>query len=58
MMFFVAAWSYPIAVNFVPSYKKVVDVFYEADIGLGERTLDEEKIQGTQHEEKDMSARA
>jgi MFS transporter, FHS family, L-fucose permease len=58
MMFFVAAWSYPIAVNFVPSYKKVVDVFYEADIGLGGRTLDEEKIQGTQHEEKDVSAPA
>ena len=46
MMFFVAAWSYPICVNFVPNYKKVVDSFYEADIGLNGRTLDEEKIQG------------
>ncbi|KAJ4261631.1 hypothetical protein NW762_007064 [Fusarium torreyae] len=55
MMFFVAAWSYPLCINFVPSYKKVVDVFYEADIGLAGRTLDEEKIQGTTAEEKETA---
>ncbi|KAF5656024.1 mfs fhs l-fucose permease [Fusarium heterosporum] len=58
MMFFVAAWSYPLAVNFVPSYKKVVDVFYEADIGLQGRTIDEEKIQGARMEERETSAAA
>ncbi|KAF4943123.1 hypothetical protein FSARC_15036, partial [Fusarium sarcochroum] len=55
MMFFIAAWSYPLCVNFVPSYKRVVDVFYEADIGLAGRTLDEEKIQGTTAEEKETA---
>ncbi|KAM0220702.1 hypothetical protein ACHAPA_003875 [Fusarium lateritium] len=55
MMFFVAAWSYPLAVNFVPSYKKVVDVFYETEIGLQGRTIDEEKIQGSQMEEKETA---
>ncbi|SPJ84013.1 related to glucose/galactose transporter [Fusarium torulosum] len=58
MMFFVAAWSYPLAVNFAPSYKKVVDVFYETEIGLQGRTLDEEKIQGSRMEEKETAATA
>jgi FHS family L-fucose permease-like MFS transporter len=57
-MFFVAAWSYPLAVNFAPSYKKVVDVFYETEIGLQGRTLDEEKIQGSRMEEKETAATA
>ncbi|KAF5024322.1 hypothetical protein F66182_3599 [Fusarium sp. NRRL 66182] len=56
MMFFVAAWSYPICVNFVPSYKKVVDVFYEAEIGLQGRTLDEEKMAEGKAGEEETSA--
>ncbi|KAJ4313068.1 hypothetical protein N0V84_009601 [Fusarium piperis] len=55
MMFFVAAWSYPICVNFVPNYKKVVDSFYETDIGLHGRTLDEEKIQGGLEEKEETA---
>ncbi|KAK7418680.1 hypothetical protein QQZ08_011154 [Neonectria magnoliae] len=46
LVFFVAAWTYPICVNFVGSYKKVVDSFHETEIGLREHTLDEEKVQG------------
>ncbi|KPM45621.1 hypothetical protein AK830_g887 [Neonectria ditissima] len=46
LAFFVAAWTYPICVNFVGSYKKVVDSFHETEIGLRENTLDEEKVQG------------
>lgn len=34
LMFFVAALTYPICVNFVPAYKNVVDSFGEAEIGL------------------------
>ncbi|ODA78065.1 hypothetical protein RJ55_06668 [Drechmeria coniospora] len=34
MMFFVAAWSYALCVNFVPSYVKVLDSFGQAKIGL------------------------
>jgi hypothetical protein len=34
LAFFVAAWSYPIAVNFVPSYKDVADKFGDAEIGV------------------------
>lgn len=29
LIFFVAAWTYPLAVNFVPSYRKVADSFGE-----------------------------
>lgn len=34
LVFFVAAWTYPLCVNFVPAYKKVVDSFGETEIGL------------------------
>jgi len=34
MIFFLGAWSYALCVNFVPSYKKVVDSFGETEIGL------------------------
>ncbi|KAH6885717.1 major facilitator superfamily domain-containing protein [Thelonectria olida] len=51
LVFFVAAWSYPICVNFVPSYKKVVDSCLETDIGLHEHALDEEKAKGVTEEE-------
>ncbi|KAF5004746.1 hypothetical protein FDECE_8773 [Fusarium decemcellulare] len=52
MMFFVAAWTYPICVNFVPAYKKVVDSFGETEVGLHGRTLDEEKVEGVIGTEK------
>lgn len=34
MAFFIAAWSYALAVNFVPSYKNTADAFTETEIGL------------------------
>lgn len=34
LMFFVAAWSYPICVNFVPAYRNIADSFHETKVGL------------------------
>lgn len=34
MMFFVAAWSYALAVNYIPAYRDTADAFTEAEIGL------------------------
>ena len=31
--FFAAAWTYPLAINFVPFYRKPVDAFRGADVG-------------------------
>ncbi|KAF7561583.1 hypothetical protein G7046_g2537 [Stylonectria norvegica] len=53
LAFFIAAWSYPICVNFVGSYKKVVDAFGEAEVGLEGHTLDEEKGKRNSVEEKE-----
>jgi FHS family L-fucose permease-like MFS transporter len=35
LCFFVAAWSYPLAINFVPSYRDSADKFSTAQIGMG-----------------------
>ncbi|KAK7732432.1 hypothetical protein SLS63_005111 [Diaporthe eres] len=34
MAFFIAAWSYALAVNFVPKYRDTADAFTETEIGL------------------------
>jgi FHS family L-fucose permease-like MFS transporter len=34
LCFFIAAWSYPFCVNFVPAYRNVADSFSMTDIGL------------------------
>ncbi|CAL5872685.1 uncharacterized protein PFLUO_LOCUS6951 [Penicillium psychrofluorescens] len=34
LVFFVAAWTYALAVNFIPSYRNVVDSFTAAEVGL------------------------
>lgn len=34
MAFFVGAWSYALAVNFVPSYRDTADAFTETEVGL------------------------
>lgn len=34
MAFFVAAWTYSLAVNFVPAYRNTADAFSETEIGL------------------------
>lgn len=36
LMFFVAAWTYAYAVNFVPGYRDTADKFSTADVGLRE----------------------
>ncbi|KAI9170904.1 L-fucose-proton symporter [Paramyrothecium foliicola] len=42
LAFFVAALSYPICVNFVPAYKRVVDSFGETEVGMHGRQDDVE----------------
>lgn len=42
MMFFVAAWTYALCVNFVASYRELADKFATTEIGLGDRRMDEE----------------
>lgn len=34
LMFFIAAWTYAFAVNFVPKYRNVADSFHETKIGI------------------------
>lgn len=53
LLFFVAAWSYTLCVNFVPAYRDVADRFSETEIGVSDvgkvgdeekRVTDEEKV--------------
>ncbi|KAK8108010.1 l-fucose permease [Apiospora kogelbergensis] len=44
MMFFVAAETYAIAVNFVPAYRDPADAFSTTEVGLQPHTTDEEKV--------------
>lgn len=46
LMFFVAAWSYPICVNFVPAYRTVADSFHETKIGIVNPSEDPEMQHG------------
>jgi FHS family L-fucose permease-like MFS transporter len=34
LCFFAAAWTYPLAVNFAPRYKAVVDAFSSTEVGV------------------------
>lgn len=34
LAFFVAAWTYSLAVNFVPAYRDIADAFTETEVGL------------------------
>lgn len=34
LMFFIAAWTYTAAVNFVPSYRNIADSFHETKVGI------------------------
>lgn len=51
LVFFIAAWTYALAVNFHPSYKNVVDSFTETEVGLHGHTEDVENP-GTSDEVK------
>lgn len=46
LAFFVAAWSYSLAVNFVPRYREVVDKFHTTEIGVVNAHMDEESGAG------------
>ncbi|OKP04968.1 L-fucose-proton symporter [Penicillium subrubescens] len=45
LCFFVVSWSYPLCVNFVPSYRDCVDAYTTTDVGVQphESNVDEEK---------------
>ncbi|KAK6814234.1 hypothetical protein RU639_010113 [Aspergillus parasiticus] len=40
LCFFVAAWTYPICVNFVPSYRNCADAYTAAEVGLRPQDTD------------------
>lgn len=42
LCFFIAAWTYALAVNFAPKYVTVIDSFHETEIGLQGHTRDPE----------------
>lgn len=44
----VVAWTYAIAVNFIPSYTNTVDKIGESDVGIdSQSTKDEEAVMGS-----------
>jgi FHS family L-fucose permease-like MFS transporter len=57
MMFFVAAWSYALCVNFVPVYRDTADKFSTTKIGMRDRvTNDEENGVRERSGEKDIES--
>ncbi|KAF4549201.1 Hypothetical protein D9617_23g006160 [Elsinoe fawcettii] len=59
LMFFVAAWSYAICVNFVPAYRDVADSFHETKIGIEQGVKkDEEAISDTEAPAREISEKA
>ncbi|KAH8729144.1 major facilitator superfamily domain-containing protein [Phaeosphaeriaceae sp. PMI808] len=61
LIFFVAAWSYPICVNFVPAYRNVADSFSTTEIGITNIHADDSEHQsgvvGTEHGKEESPAR-
>ncbi|KAK8039442.1 Glucose/galactose transporter [Apiospora rasikravindrae] len=53
MMFFVAAETYAIAVNFVPAYRDPADAFSTTEVGLQPHHSDEEKVRHDNLENKE-----
>ncbi|PHH71652.1 hypothetical protein CDD82_6392 [Ophiocordyceps australis] len=53
MVFFVAAWSYALCVNFVPAYSRVLDSYNDAPAGLGDKSQDD--IEGITSEASGLS---
>jgi FHS family L-fucose permease-like MFS transporter len=56
MAFFVLAWTYSLAVNFVPAYRDPIDMLGHAKIGLqntaGDEELARDKVDGVKDLEK------
>jgi FHS family L-fucose permease-like MFS transporter len=56
MAFFVAAWTYPLCVNFVPAYRNVADSFSTTEIGIANAHANDPEHQGgVLSESKDAS---
>ncbi|KAH6904175.1 major facilitator superfamily domain-containing protein [Coprinopsis sp. MPI-PUGE-AT-0042] len=47
LIFFLAAWTYSLAVNFAPKYRSVVDSFHDTKIGLVNTSADDAEKQTT-----------
>lgn len=43
LIFFVLAWSYALAVNFVPRYRNIADAFSETEVGIRPVDVEGEK---------------
>lgn len=55
LAFFIAAWSYALCVNFVPSYRDPADKFTTTEIGLQTGGVkDEENLSGEEREMKEV----
>jgi FHS family L-fucose permease-like MFS transporter len=48
LCFFVAAWTYPICVNFVPSYRNCADAYTAVDVGLRPQGTGADEEKGSQ----------
>ncbi|KAL5119144.1 hypothetical protein ACEQ8H_002851 [Pleosporales sp. CAS-2024a] len=46
MAFFIAAWSYPFCVNFVPAYRNVADSFSNTNVGIANAHANDAEQQG------------
>jgi FHS family L-fucose permease-like MFS transporter len=46
LAFFIAAWSYPLCVNFVPAYRNVADSFSTTEIGITNAHINDPENQG------------
>ena len=56
LAFFVLAWTYSLAVNFVPAYRDPIDMLGHAKIGVeGAGVQDEENIDGGVHEKRSIA---
>ncbi|PIG89722.1 hypothetical protein AARAC_005044 [Aspergillus arachidicola] len=47
LCFFVAAWTYPICVSFVPSYRNYADAYTAAEVGLRPQETDADEEKGS-----------
>lgn len=58
LAFFVAAWTYTLAVNFAPAYRNVVDSFHTTEIGVVDAHRDEESGAGEAGSEEIVKSEA
>lgn len=50
MAFFVLAWSYALAVNFVPAYREPIDMMKDSTLAVETAPKDEESASGGEHD--------